>query len=100
MTQEDMKFIEGLFRSLESEMNQKFGAMDRKIDDLRQDMRQEFVEVRSRIDRMDARLDKIAAGAHYVSRLVEWSEKQDKFQLETLQRLTEMDARLRKLEGH
>jgi hypothetical protein len=93
MTTEEMKFFEDLFRSLESEMNQKFGEM-------RQEMREEFSDVRARLDRMGARLDKIAAGAHYVSRLVEWSEKQDQFQLETHQRLTEIDARLRKLEGH
>jgi hypothetical protein len=47
---------------------------------------------------MEARLDKIAAGAHYVTRLVEWSEKQDKFQADALRRFNEFDERLRKLE--
>jgi hypothetical protein len=46
MTSEEMKFLEDLFRSLEREM------------------REEFAEVRATLDRMGARLDKIAAGAH------------------------------------
>jgi len=81
MTSDEMKFFEDLFRSLEREM------------------REEFTDLRATLDRMGARLDKIAAGAHYVTRLVEWSEKQDQFQLDTLKRLTELDARVRKLES-
>ncbi|MBZ5617112.1 MAG: hypothetical protein LAQ69_00060 [Acidobacteriia bacterium] len=74
-------------------MNQKFG-------DLHGEMRQEFSDIRGTLDRMATRLDKIAAGAHYVTRLVEWSEKQDQFQIDTQRRLTELETRIRKLEQH
>jgi hypothetical protein len=43
---------------------------------------------------MSARLDKIAAGSHYVTRLVEWSEKQDRFQEDILKRVAVIEARL------
>ena len=43
MDQESMKFFEGLFRSLETEMAQRFDRVE------------------ARLDRMEARLDKIAA---------------------------------------
>jgi len=73
--------------------------MNHKFDEVHQEMHREFTDLRATLDRMGARLDKIAAGAHYVTRLVEWSEKQDQFQLDTLKRLTELDARVRKLES-
>jgi vacuolar-type H+-ATPase subunit I/STV1 len=77
MNSDEMKFFEDMFRSLERELHQ----------------------VKETVERMDARLGKIAAGAHYITRLVEWSEKQDQFQMDTLNRLHEFDERLRKLEG-
>jgi len=45
MDQESMKFFESLFRSLETEMAQRFDRVD------------------ARLDRMETRLDKIAAGS-------------------------------------
>jgi hypothetical protein len=47
---------------------------------------------------MDARLGKIAAGAHYVTRLAEWSEKQDVFQLDILHRVQALETRVNKLQ--
>ena len=76
MTNDEMKFFEDMLRSLEREVHQ----------------------VKDGVERMEARLDKIAAGEHYVTRLVEWSEKQDKFQTDALRRFHEFDERLRKLE--
>ncbi len=76
MTNDEMKFFEDMFRSFEREVHQ----------------------VKDSVERMEARLDKIAAGAHYVTRLVEWSEKQDKFQADAVRRFNEVDERLRKLE--
>lgn len=76
MTSDEMKFFEDMFRPLEREVHQ----------------------VKDSVERMEDRLDKIAAGAHYVTRLVEWSEKQDKFQADALRRFNEFDERLRKLE--
>ncbi|MBZ5620730.1 MAG: hypothetical protein LAQ69_18695 [Acidobacteriia bacterium] len=87
MDQESMKFFEGLFRSLEAEMNQRFDRVDERFD-----------RVEARLDRMEARLDKIAAGAHYVTRLVEWSEKQDLFQADTLRRMNDLADRVKRLE--
>jgi hypothetical protein len=44
--------------------------------------------------RVDALLDKVAAGSHYVTRLVEWSEKQDRFQEDILKRVAALEARV------
>jgi hypothetical protein len=85
--EESMKFFEGLFRSLETEMNQRFNRIDERFD-----------RVEARLDRMEARLDKIAAGSHYVTRLVEWSEKQDLFQADTLRRINDLADRVKRLE--
>ena len=81
MDQDDLKFFENMFRSLETEMGQRFDRVD------------------GRLERMETRLDKIAAGSHYVSRLVEWSEKQDQFQTDTLRRLNDLADRVKRLES-
>ena len=81
MDQDDRRFFESTFRSFETEIGQRFDRVD------------------ARLDRMETRLDKIAAGSHYVSRLVEWSEKQDQFQADTLRRLNDLTDRVRRLEG-
>jgi hypothetical protein len=47
---------------------------------------------------MDTRLTKIAAGAHYVSRLIEWSEKQDQIQGDLLKRVQRLEDRLDQLQ--
>jgi hypothetical protein len=86
-----MKFFEGLFRSLETEMNQRFDRAEARNEE-------RFDRVEARLDRMESRLDKIAAGAHYVTRLVEWSEKQDLFQAETLRRMNDLADRVKRLE--
>jgi hypothetical protein len=48
---------------------------------------------------MATRLDKIAAGAHYVTRLVEWSESQDAFQLDILHRVQALESHQDKKQG-
>ena len=78
---EQGRLFENLFDSLKTEVGQRFDRVD------------------ARLDRMEARLDKIAAGAHYVTRLVEWSEKQDLFQADTLRRLNDLADRVKRLEG-
>jgi hypothetical protein len=88
MDQDDLKFFENMFRSLETEMGQRFDQVGNRFD-----------RVDARLDRMETRLDKIAAGSHYVSRLVEWSEKQDQFQTDTLRRLNDLADRVKRLEG-
>ena len=75
-----MNFFEALFRSLETEMNQRFDRAEERTAERFDRVEERFDRVETRLDRMEARLDKIAAGAHYVTRLVEWSEKQDLFQ--------------------
>jgi chromosome segregation ATPase len=54
----------------------------------------EVGEVKETIARVSTRLDKIAAGAQYVTRLVHWSEKQDEFQLDILRRVQAIERRL------
>src|SRR5882724_6053562 len=45
------------------------------IESVKESFEREISRLRERIDLMDTRLNKIAAGTHYVTRLVEWSEK-------------------------
>src|ERR1035441_947657 len=50
--QDDLKFFENMFRSLETEMGQRFDQVGNRFD-----------RVDARLDRMETRLDKIAAGS-------------------------------------
>jgi hypothetical protein len=92
MEDDSMKFFEKLFRSLETEMIQRFDRAEAQT-------AERFDRVEARLDRMEARLDKIAAGSHYVTRLVEWSEKQDSFQADALRRMNDLADRVKRLEG-
>lgn len=67
------------------------------MEHVRELLEREIQSVGDRVDRMSARLDKIAAGSHYVTRLVEWSEKQDAFQEDILKRVAALEARVAKL---
>jgi hypothetical protein len=87
-----MELFESRFDSLESEMHKEIGGV-------KDEMKARFDRVDARLDRMEARLDKIAAGTHYVTRLVDWSEKQDAFQADTLRRLNDLADRVKRLEG-
>ena len=57
----------------------------------------EIAEVKETIARMSVKLDKVAAGAHYVTRLVEWSESQDQFQADILRRVQVLEQKVSKL---
>jgi uncharacterized coiled-coil protein SlyX len=87
-----VELYQSTFDSLKSEMHQEIGAV-------KEQMKEGFDRLDARMSRMEARLDKIAAGAHYVTRLVEWSEKQDAFQADTLHRLNDLADRVKRLEG-
>ena len=96
MTQDEMKFIENLFRSLESEMNHRFEAMSQEVN-------QRFDKNDARLDLLNARMDRIGGlvngGSRALARLAEWSERQDQFQVNTSRSLADLDARLRRLES-
>ncbi len=51
-------------------------------------LEQKILSAGYRVDRMTARLDMIAAGSHGVTRLVEWSERRNRFQEVSLARPT------------
>jgi hypothetical protein len=91
-----MEFIEKLFRSLEGEMRQRF-------DDLEGEMWKEFAAVNSRLTRMNDRMDRVGGlvngGARAMAKLAEWSERTDVTTADLLHRVTDIDQRLRKLEG-
>jgi hypothetical protein len=84
MSQEEMQFIESLFRSLETEMNQQFHA------------------VNARLDHMSARLDRIGGlvngGGRAIAKMIEWTEKTDVSLADVLRRQGELEERVRKLE--
>lgn len=88
------------FQSMTTLIENVKESLEREIGSVKSSLEREIGGVRERVDRMDARLAKIAAGAGYVTRLVEWSEKQDKFQDDLLQRVQKLENRLDKLEGN
>jgi chromosome segregation ATPase len=89
--------FESIDRRFES-IDQRFQSMTTLIVNVKESLEREIGGLGERIDRMDVRLGKIAAGAGYVTRLVEWSEKQDRFQLDILERVQKLETRLDKLQ--
>ena len=95
------KLVKRITATMDAETREGFEqvkAMIANLTDLVQNVSEslsrEIGDVKERVDRMSVRLDKIAAGAHYVTRLVEWSEKQDKFQEDILRRVQVIEHRL------
>ena len=84
--------VEGVKESLEREIQGVKESLER-------DFERQIGELRQSVQRMETRLDKIAAGAHYVTRLVEWSEAQDAFQRDLLHRVQVLESRLDKMQG-
>ena len=92
MTQEEMQFIENLFRSLETEMNTRFDHVDSRFD-----------AMNAHLDHMSARMDRIGGlvngGARAITKMIEWTEKTDVSLADVLRRQGELEERVRKLEG-
>lgn len=96
MTQEEMEFIENLFRSLEREMNGRFAHME-------SEMGQRFDAINSRLDHANARLERIGGlvngGSRAIAKMIDWVEKTDVSLGDVLRRQGELEERVRKLEG-
>lgn len=92
MTPEEMQFFEKLFRSLETEMNQRFTEMG-----------EHFHLTHRRLDHTLSRLDRIGGlvngGGRAIAKMIEWTEKTDVSLADVLRRQTEMEERLRRLES-
>lgn len=99
MDQETREQFQAIAKEFES-VNQQFQSMTTLIVNVKESLEREIGGLGERIDRMDVRLGKIAAGSGYVTRLVEWSEKQDRFQLDILERVQKLENRLDKLDGN
>jgi len=100
-TREQFQAISQQFQSVNQQfqsVNQQFQEMTTLIVSVKESLEREIGEVRERIDRIDVRLGKIAAGSGYVTRLVEWSEKQDRFQLDILERVQKLESRVDKMQ--
>ena len=86
------------FSLLETQLLQNRVSLETLISNVTASLGREIGDVKSIVERFAARLDKIAAGTHYVTRLAEWSETQDKFQAEILERMRAAEQRIRDLE--
>jgi len=84
-------------QGMEQRAKQQSRTLSTLVENVKESLEREIKSVGDRVDRMSARLDKIAAGSHYVTRLVEWSEKQDRFQEDILKRVAALEARVDKL---
>ena len=80
----------------DNELRQRFHSLSTLVEGVKESLERELVGVRERIHRVDSRVDKIAAGAHYVPRLVEWSEIQDLI----LWRTQGLETRMQKMQGN
>ena len=105
MDDELRQYLEGIERRLtdmERRLTERIETGEKRtvalVVEVKESLEREIRDVSAKVDRMGARLDKIGAGAHYVTRLVEWSEKQDKFQEDFLERLLKLEGRVEKLE--
>ena len=92
--------IDRRFETIGLHVDQQFRSLADLIVGVKESLEREITVVRERVDRMDTRLDKIAAGAHYVTRLAEWSEVQDRFQLDILHRVQVLEERLNRLQNN
>lgn len=92
LTEEDKQWIEELF-------NRSAERVIGLITGVKESLEREIAEVNETVGRMEVRLGKIAAGAHYVSRLVEWSESQDAFQTDILRRVQALERKLEEPHG-
>jgi hypothetical protein len=96
VTQEEMQFIENLFRSLETEMNSRF-------DHVEAEMTRRFDAVNARLDHTNARMDRIGGlvngGGRAIAKMIEWTEKTDVSLADVLRRQGALEERVRKLEG-
>jgi hypothetical protein len=92
MTQEEMQFIESLFRSLETEMNGRFDHVEGRLD-----------AINTRLDHTNARMDRIGGlvngGGRAIAKMIEWTEKADVSLADVLRRQEALEERVRKLEG-
>jgi septal ring factor EnvC (AmiA/AmiB activator) len=91
-------YLEGIERRLTEKIETSEKRTVALVVEVKESIECEIRDVSAKVDRMGARLDKIGAGAHYVTSLVEWSEKQDKFQEDFLERLLKLEGRVEKLE--
>jgi len=85
------------FKAIREAMNAKFEALTTLIVDFKESLEREIHNVGERIDHTEAHLKRIAAGAHYVTRLVEWSEKQDDFSSNILERVQKLESTVEQL---
>jgi len=92
MTVEEMQFFENLFRSLETEMNSRFDAVDSRFD-----------AVTARLDQLNARMERIGGlvngGGRALAKINTWAESNDVLMADLLRRQQDLEQRLRKLEG-
>ncbi|SPE32411.1 hypothetical protein SBA6_180022 [Candidatus Sulfopaludibacter sp. SbA6] len=91
--------VESVKESLEREIDGVKVSLERQIESVKDSLERQIGGLSQSVQRMEARLDKIAAGAHYVTRLVEWSEAQDAFQRDLLRRVQVLESRLDKIQG-
>jgi len=102
---------------VDEETKAHFGAMESRIvtllehvaDSLKNEMgefKNEMVgfknEMIERFDRLGTRMDRIGGlvngGARAITRMIEWSERTDQFQIDTMRRLNDLDRRVSKIE--
>lgn len=75
MDNELREYLEGMKAELRDEIRAFEKRTVALVIEVKESLEREVRDVSAKVDRMGARLDKIGAGAHYVTRLVEWSEK-------------------------
>ncbi|MBZ5617319.1 MAG: hypothetical protein LAQ69_01110 [Acidobacteriia bacterium] len=96
---QQLQALTTLVESVKESQERKIEALSTLVENVKESLEREIGTVGETVQRMETRLDKIAAGAHYVTRLVEWSEAQDTYQRDILQRVQALESRLDKMQG-
>lgn len=89
-TKQQFENLTALVHDMHGSLTREVGSLTREVGSLSR----ELGEVKEILGRMAVRLDKIAAGSHYVTKLALWSEKQDEFQADILRRVQALERRL------
>jgi len=89
--------MDARFETLIETMNAKFESLTMLIVSVKESLEREIQNLSKRVDRMEIRLKRIEAGAHYVTRLVEWSAKQDDITNEIVARVEKLESTVEEL---
>lgn len=90
--------METRFGAVEAELRAAEARLNLLITEVSQSHSRELAEIRQTLSQLNSRVDRMSAGSHYVSRLTEWADKQERFGEDILTRIQLLERKVDKLE--